>query len=172
MSLSNLEVEYLCKYLKVNLIACCLQEDLKNMELTMGGYVINYGTQNNGGTHYVALYYDGDYVFCFDSFGAPFDTDVLKFIENVKHKAYNPLIIQDLDDDHCGFYCVAFLNYVERGFNELIYDDKRNLFLRTNTFLSFFREENNLSILKSMFKKWIKPQDIKYFNKTLISKIL
>jgi hypothetical protein len=165
MSLNNLEVEYICNYLQIPLIACCLQDELKNIKLQNGGYVINYGTVENGGTHYVSVFISGDYAFCFDSFGAPFDSDVLLFIKPIKYKAYNQWIIQDLEDDHCGWYCIGFIFYAYRS------AQPSQLFKTVNNFINRFNSDNNLPILKNIFASLIKPQDIPYFNKSIYKKI-
>ena len=166
MALSNIDVEYLCKYLKVPLVTCCLQEELKTKKLIDGGYVINYGTFENGGTHYVSFYKSGDYVMLFDSFGAPFDSDILAFVSNVTNKAYNQFIIQNINDDHCGFYCIAFLFYASKV-------QPSQLFKMSNNFISVFESdsEKNLPILKSIFASLINTKDIPRFDKSIYNKI-
>ena len=167
MSLTNIEIEYLAKYLKIPLITCCLQEELTNFKIQNGGYIINYGNRENGGTHYVAFYIYDDYCMLFDSFGAPFDSDVLKFVSNVKHKAYNEWIIQDINDDHCGFYCILFIYYASQ------INQSKQLFKISNDFINYFVTDSyqNLPILKLLFKPLIKPQDISKFNKNIYNKI-
>jgi hypothetical protein len=168
MSLSNIEVEYLCKYLKIPLVSCCLQDEIINLNVKDGGYIINYGNRENGGTHYVAFYIFENYCFLFDSFGAPFDSDVLKFVDKIKNKAYNQWIIQDIKDDHCGFYCVAFLFY---AYNFAILPNQ--LFKVSNFFINNFKttSEKNLNILKALFKPLIKDKDISRFDKSIYNKI-
>ena len=167
MSLNNLEVEYLCKYLKIPLVTCCLQSELKDIKLQNGGYVINYGNVENGGTHYVSFYVSDNYCFMFDSFGAPFDSDILSFVKPIRIKAYNQWIIQDLNDDHCGFYCIAFIFYASKCRPD-------QLFKTSNNFISLFDSStiNNLPILKNIFNhNLINPKDIININKNIYNKI-
>jgi hypothetical protein len=166
MSLTNTEIEYLCTYLKIPLVACCLQHELETMKVKDGGYVINYGSYENGGTHYIALYKMGDSCVVFDSFGAPIDLTVLHFIRSVKNKAYNEWIIQDVNDDHCGFYCCAFLYYCMQSTNP------DQLIPNANNFINLFESENNLERLKIIFNKYIiNPAHIPYFDKNIYKKI-
>lgn len=166
MTLSNFQIEYLCEYLKVNLIVCILQDDLEMIdEIHDGGYVINYGTEKNGGTHWVCFYKRDDNVFHFDSFGAIYSTDVKKYISSVKNKGFNQWIVQDINDDHCGFYCVAFLHYIQN------YDGY--FFNGCNDFINYFKDDTtkNLGILKIMFKRLIKQKDLYKFDKVIYDKI-
>ena len=166
MSLSNLQIEYLCKYLKVNLIACILQDELEFIDvIDDGGYVINYGNEKNGGTHWVCFYKTHDCVFFFDSFGAIYSGDIKKYINSVKNKGYNQWIIQDLNDDHCGFYCVAFLHFIQ--------NHDGYFFEGCNNFINYFKDDTtkNLGILKIMYRRLIKNKDLYKFEKEIYDKI-
>lgn len=165
MSLTNSEIEYLCTYLKIPLNACCLQHELETMKVKDGGYIINYGTFENGGTHYIALYKMKDYCVIFDSFGAPIDLTVLNFVRDVKNKGYNNWIIQDIKDDHCGFYCVAFLYCC------MFTTKPDQLIQNANNFINLFESDNNLPRLKTIFKYLINPADIQFFDKNIYNKI-
>jgi len=94
----------------------------------------------NGGTHWVAISYQGQFIFYFDSFGAPPPTDVLKWLKKSRRKiAYNNVIIQALESTLCGFYCIYYLYYVNRV------QTKKTLHERSNEFISKFSHDPDVN---------------------------
>ena len=84
--------------------------------LERGSYIVNLAssTDQNGGTHWVCFYYTPTFSYYFDSFGfiAP-----LQVQNKIKPYMYNDLEIQDIDSTACGFYCVAFVLYLNKKMN-------------------------------------------------------
>ena len=80
MTTSNIDLLEIAKLLHIN-ISVVLQEDLETEPLPipnqLNNYIINYGNESNGGTHWVALIIFNKIAFFFDSFGAHFDSDII-----------------------------------------------------------------------------------------------
>ena len=88
-------------------------------------YVINLNDKNSKGTHWVSLIIDRNLAVCFDSFGIEYiPQEVLNKIRD-KSITHNIFRIQDNESIMCGFYCIAFIEYMIAGKTLL---DYTNLF--------------------------------------------
>ena len=100
-------------------------------------YVINLDEYENTGTHWVSLFVKPKYKVYFDSFGVE---HIPKFIRNeIKSNIFR---IQAYDSIMCGYFCIAFINYMLKGKTLL---DYTNLF-SPNDF------KKNHQIIKRIFK--------------------
>ena len=92
-------------------------------------YIINLQDHDEGsGTHWTVFYYNKPLTsIYFDSYGfiAPLDVE-----NRIKPYIYNDKEIQDFDSSACGYYCIAFIQFL---YNK---DNKQNAF---KTFLSLFK---------------------------------
>ena len=80
----------------------------------MGAYVINLDNHDEPGSHWVAVYDDGNQVEYMDSYGLPpSDPRCLLFLGQ-KFK-YNSYALQQPLSNACGFYCIYFLIRRSRG---------------------------------------------------------
>jgi hypothetical protein len=149
MTTSNVDLDLLARLMRVKLTVC-LQDDLAQMTPQVGmSYVINYGTEQNGGTHWVALILDdGDAVFI-DSFGTHYSTDVEEFMKrtpgSVVKLGFSNVILQSLESSLCGFYCLAAVTFAHRSPNESLFEAMGN-------FLAHFKADAraNAPILRHM----------------------
>lgn len=122
----------------------------------------NENGQLNSGSHWTCLqinkYPNGKIEgLYFDSFGAPPPLDIIecyKRTTNKSHLPYNTKDIQSLMSNACGWYCCAYLHYI----NNFIYRTK-NLYDDTDKFLDYFDDLNksvdfkkNEFILKHFFQ--------------------
>ena len=90
-----------------------------------GAYVINLDDQNSKGTHWVSLFINKNLAIYFDSFGIEYiPQEVLRKIRD-KSITLNIFRIQDNESIMCGFYCIAFIEYMLAGKTLL---DHTNLF--------------------------------------------
>jgi hypothetical protein len=151
MALSNIDLENLAKLLKLRDFRVCLQDELKEIKANIrdrdGKYIINYGNEKDGGTHWIAVIIENNNVFVFDSFGAPCSNDVADFIRGKKHISYNQYIIQDLNSSLCGWYCLFMIYFVqEAGKSKPFYE-------RCNNFINLFHDDTtkNGEILRRLF---------------------
>ena len=123
MSLTNIEIEELAKRLNVPLERCCFKTELDEEPLVYNrSYIINMEDEfdsngvRNKGSHYTAFqvnkYVNGKIEpIYFDSFGVACPNEVLKFFK-LKSISYNTKDIQSLMNEACGWYCLAFLHYI------------------------------------------------------------
>lgn len=102
--------------LKIPLKFIGFDEDLKNHKRVEGGYIINLGDDEIGGTHWVALwielYKHKSYAVYFDSFGFPPSTKVIEYTQNIDVQIYSNSHIQDEQKGGCGSYVIEFLEYM------------------------------------------------------------
>ena len=91
-----------------------------------GSYVINLDEHDQPGSHWVAVYDDGDKVEYFDSFGVP--PTCKTFLGPTA--VYSTAHIQPLMSNACGFYCVYFI--IKRASN-ISMIDILNLLCRTDS---------------------------------------
>ncbi len=83
---------------------------------------------NKNGSHWTCLIiHDGLCVY-FDPFGLPESIETRQFIDQqkVKHYGSNQVKVQDIKDDHCGWYCIALLIHVKHSFSNDIMDTTSN----------------------------------------------
>ena len=86
-------------------------------EIKDGAYFINLDGKNNKETHWVSLFIDKNTAVYFDSFGIEYiSQDKLDKIsdKSITHSVFR---IQDDESFMCGFYCIAFIEYVLAGKN-------------------------------------------------------
>ena len=78
-------------------------------------YVINLDDKNSKGTHWVSLFINKDIAIYFDSFVTEYTPqEVLNKIKD-KSITYNIFRIEDNEAIMCGFYCIAFIEYMLVG---------------------------------------------------------
>jgi len=103
-----------------------------------GFYITNLDTSKGDGSHWTSLYYHPLKSYYFDSFGfvPPFDVEdvITPYIHNDKD-------IQDFNSEACGYFCVAFIKFL---------NDKENKELGFKEFLRLFSNKTteNDNILK------------------------
>lgn len=111
--------------------------------LKKGFYIINIQNSDEGsGTHWTCLYYNNDDSLYFDSFGFAAPMEVQQHLRNY---SYNDKQVQNIDSTACGYYCIAFIQYLH---------DKKNKNKSFETFLNIFKTNQlyNDVILKNITK--------------------
>ena len=123
-SLSNFDIMKIIQSQGVDDFKGVYMKDQLPDKLERGSYIINLQSSKEGnGTHWVCLYYTPNYSYYYDSFGFVAPLEVQK---KIIPYMYNDLEIQDIDSTACGFYCDAFVLYlnkkmnIERAFMEFI----------------------------------------------------
>jgi len=164
MSLTNTQVWELAEKMRVPLCFCDFKSKLKNKKLQYNkSYVVNMEDefdedgQRNSGSHYVCFqinqYPNGkkESIY-FDSFGAPQPDTITEYVGGIM--PHNDKDVQSLMNEACGWYCLAFLHYINA------YDGKTgDLYTDANHFISLFDDLNksrdhlkNEFILKHFFR--------------------
>ena len=94
-----------------------------------GAYIINLDEYSDIGTPWVALYVKNNVVTYFDSFGVEhIRKEIIKFINRPsqnKNIMTNIFRIQAYDSIMCGYFCIAFIDFMFKGKGLTEY---RNLF--------------------------------------------
>ena len=91
----------------------CSRDNLSTIK--DGVYVINLDKHSDIGTHWVALWINNNNVTYFDSFGVEhIPKEIIKFIENRNIKT-NIFRIQVYDSIMCGYFCMAFIDFMFEG---------------------------------------------------------
>ena len=114
-SLSNFDIMKIIQSQGVDDFKGVYMKDQLPDKLERGSYIINLQSSKEGnGTHWVCLYYTPNYSYYYDSFGFVAPLEVQK---KIIPYMYNDLEIQDIDSTACGFYCVAFVLYLNKKMN-------------------------------------------------------
>ena len=162
--LTDIQIKDLAGKLSIPLEAVCFKSTLKDMKLKHNrSYIINLENEigedgdRNDGTHWTCFqvdeYPNGKKMACyFDSYGVGPPTEVIDFVG--EEIPYNKKDIQSLMNNACGWYCLAYLHFIN-AFPQRsgdFYDD-------TEGFLSLFDDLNtscdfkkNEFILKHFFQ--------------------
>lgn len=128
--LSNYDIIELADEMNINLIGVFAKDKLNNVPVQNGGYVINLDNSTGGGTHWVGFYIDGNDAIYFDSFGSVPPLSVERFCRNKKF-IHSDFIIQNLNQEACGYYQLAFLHY-------MTYSKHKNSRYKLNNFIKPF----------------------------------
>lgn len=168
MSLTDSQIQELCKKMSIPLAECVFKDELEAPLQYNKSYIINMensedenGNQNDG-THWVFLQcnkYPNDKIECiyFDPYGQPPPEHVKSVVKKTTGKTGLPFTekdVQSLMNNACGFYCLAlghFINASKYRSNSLYHD--------VTTFLEMFDDLNksvdfkkNEYILKHFFR--------------------
>lgn len=165
--LSNVQVQDLAKRMGIRLEGVYFKSQLKDMKLKHNvGYIINLEDEydekgeRNDGSHYVCMQYNkypkkdyrDEYAY-FDSYGCPPPEEVLKFC-NVKEMPYNMIDVQSLMNDACGWYCLAFLYFIN-----VFQGRSMNFYQDCEHFTSLFNDLNKTNDWK--YNEWLLKQFFK-----------
>ena len=116
-SLSNIDITNILRAQGIEINGIFMKDELPK-KLKKGFYVVNLASNsdNNGGTHWTALYYSSEGNFYFDAFGFIGPNEVDK---RLKSYVYNTSQIQDINSTACGFYCIGFIIYMNSQKNKM-----------------------------------------------------
>jgi hypothetical protein len=135
--LTDAEIDDLVKLYKIKNYHGCFIDDRLPNKLSNGFYVINL----NGNSHWTCLLKDGKKYFYFDSYGFLASEEVE---DQIGEYIYSDDQLQDMNSSSCGFFCIAWMSYMDSHKN------KESAFAN---FLSLFTKDtkNNETILH----KWL-----------------
>lgn len=171
MSLTDTQLFTLAKRMSVPLEAVVFKSQLADMELKYNvGYIINledeYGEDGkpNSGTHYTALQVNknnkGTIQPCYmDSYGVCCPVEVLEFCGR-KHVPYNTKCIQSIMGEVCGYYCLAFLYFINKFEHR-----SGDIYCDCECFSDLFNDLNKSSCWKAnelMLKSFFQSSDAEY----------
>lgn len=154
MTISNDDIEQICKKSKIKLDYVISKDLLKEIPIRNNLFIImNMQNSSGSGTHWVAIVVLSNKLFYFDSFGCIPPIEVLRWKGKYK-LGYSNFIIQDLKSTECGLYCIAFLHYIQKNKGDPTnnYNDFINLFEDT----SFYND--------AILFRYFKDTNIKYLH--------
>ena len=141
--LTNGEIDELVKHYKIKKYHGCHIDDQLSNKLSDGYYVINL----NGHSHWCCLLKDKKHYYYFDSYSFPASQEIE---DQIGEYIYSDVQLQDMNSTSCGFYCLAFMKWMEKNKNkELAYTNFLKLFTKDT-------KENEL-ILNERLKRSLKP---------------
>ena len=132
--LSDTEIIEICNKLNLPINYIGFKDNIN--EIKQGFYIINLQSKfiNGDGTHWTAFYVSGipsQLNIYYDSFGFPAPDEVEKLI---KPYVYNCHDIQNINSSSCGFYCIAFIKFLNKLTNKIkAYEHFLKLFSNDNT---------------------------------------
>jgi hypothetical protein len=158
--LTDSDIRSLADRMAVPLVFCDFKDNLKKTKLQYNkSYIINMenefdddGTPNKG-SHYTGFqvnkYANGKIEpIYFDSYGQPPPEIVMEFCGNPPHNSKD---IQSLLNSACGWYCLAFLHYINS------YEKRtRDLYTDANHFIDLFEDlEKTNDKMAHLKNEWI-----------------
>lgn len=115
-TLSNIDIEEILKSQKIK-VTVYMKDELP-LTLKRGFYVINLQSSTVGsGTHWTALYYNSKHSYYFDPFGFIAPTQVE---QKLNEYTFNNKQIQNLKSTACGYYCIAFIIFMNKRKNKKV----------------------------------------------------
>ena len=139
----------------IQLNAIVFKNQLYDMQLMKGGYIINMADSDSMGTHWVAFWIDNtkknDAIVYFDSFGVVPPMEIRNALKKIALKILvSDKHIQNINSGWCGIYNLFFLWFMQNH-------PKVPLEKRLDMFLNLFSDdvEQNLTILKKLFLRTV-----------------
>jgi hypothetical protein len=127
-SLSNTELIKIANKMRLPLNNIIMRDEQKKINKD-GFYIINLDKSSGRGTHWTSLYYHPLKSYYFDSFGFIPPEEIEELIIPYNH---NNKEIQDYKSDACGYYCIAFIKFL---------NDKQNKEMAFNEFIRLFSKK-------------------------------
>ena len=135
--LTNGELDELVKHYKIKKYHGCFIDDKLPSKLHNGYYIINL----NGHSHWCCLLKYGKKYFYFDSYGFPASEEIE---EQIGEYIYSTNQLQNMDSSSCGFFCIAWMSYM---------DSRKNKESAFADFLSLFTKDTKKN--EMILHKWL-----------------
>ena len=143
--LSNFDLIRIARERRIPLNDVIAKDEINKLKKN-GNYVVNLENKNQDGSHWTALIMAAKNCVYFDSYGMPPPEKLYQFLEKKYKKVYfSKMEIQDMDSTFCGYFCLAFLKFVETRRGSLIQ--------KLQSFQKLFKENTreNDGILEKFF---------------------
>ena len=126
-ALTDIQLTELAKKLNLPLENILMRDEMNELK-NDGFYIINLDTSENTGTHWTSMYKHPLQSYYFDSYGfvPPLEVEI-----KIKPYLYNERDIQDWNSKACGWFCIAFINFLcDKNDKEIAFKEFLNLFSR------------------------------------------
>ena len=90
-------------------------------QIKNGAYPINLVEFKSIGTHWIALYVNGNNIIYFDSFGVEHIPKEIRKLIGKRNLLTNIYRIQANDSIACGYFCIGFIGFMLKGQSLLDY---------------------------------------------------
>ena len=111
-TLSNSDLYSICIKLKLKLNGIYMKDEIPT-DLKEGNYIINLQNHDESGSHWTCFIKDKNNVYYYDSFGVVMPENAYRrFLKNVNNIYYIDKHDQNLDATSCGWWCIAFLYFM------------------------------------------------------------
>ncbi len=147
-SISNYEIEEICKRYDIPLTSVCMKDQLDVVQT--GFYIINLQSSHENGSHWVALVCEANECCYFDSFGCVCPQAIQDILlQYYKRVPFNSFIIQDIKSSYCGYYCMLLGLYLK-----IHNRDRKSLIEKVNDYCNMFYDDTkkNGAVLKKFAK--------------------
>lgn len=105
-----------CKITKKFYIGCFAADKIPKIEQFPASLVVNLDTYDQEGSHWVAVFcVNKKQVYYFDSYGIEPNLYIKQFLTQFLKVYQNKKIIQALNSNVCGFYCIYFIYSLSIG---------------------------------------------------------
>lgn len=161
--LTDRELKYLFKLFHIKCKGIYLKDQLTNQKINPGFYIYNLDSrsdpvqQNSLGTHWSCSVGNPTNVFYFDSYGVVPPQEIDDFMKLRYEKyAYNNYIIQGIEAESCGHYCLAFALFIKEN------QRKGSFYVICNDFINMFEDDTkkNDLILRKYLETIAKKKNI------------
>ncbi len=119
MATSNYDLLDYSKKFNIKLDEVVMRDQLNHIQhKNKQNLIINLDSSRSSGTHWAGLLIEAKNALYFDSFGGLPPKEVIAYCKRYK-LGYSSFIIQDLSSETCGYYCLAFLHYMQHNKGDL-----------------------------------------------------
>ena len=113
--LSNIQLIETAKQLQIkNFRGVFVRDQLPEKSLTNECGILNTGDSSTGDFHWLCWYKNGSTKYCFDSYGLPPPTELIKYLK--RPVCYNSERLQYGDTVFCGHLCLYVLKKLSDGY--------------------------------------------------------
>ena len=145
--LTNFQIQNICNQVGIKLNGIYMKDELSS-NISNGNYIVNLQNHNEEGSHWVCFLKSKNNIYWFDSFGCPpMQNEVNIFKQNHYNVYYSSVQIQSMTSILCGFFCIAYLYFVNLKGSSTTHKiaEFQNLF-------NYKNRANNDNILKNLYK--------------------
>lgn len=110
-TITNLDLIHIATKLGIQPFQVIMKDQIPEELPNEGNYVVNLQDFGEGGSHWVCFHKKGKNIWFHDSYGMPPVQRLVDILEKTpQHEIlkYNEKSYQQLESDHCGFFCLGF----------------------------------------------------------------